>query len=215
MFTEVYSLLLNTVVNPHIIFCCCLSYDLVCFTPQIWGPTACFKYFVVGKCIYSWPQYNLKCNTRTTLKTQDREDSVWCYSDKRFPGVSGLWVSAGSRWLDSWNATQPRNVLVITCCSRFTSLTRNMTGLIVGFAEEGLCDPLQGPNGIQQLTCKVQVGCLQPQHFLPSNTVRDAAFCFVSLPCFAKWTDLTDNHRLFLSFNCHHFYSQLMLDIWV
>lgn len=63
-------------------------------------------------------------------------------SDKRFTGVSGLWVSADNWWLDSWNATQSRNVLVITCCSRFTSLTRSMTGLIVGSPEEGFCQTL-------------------------------------------------------------------------
>lgn len=81
---------------------------------------------------------------------QDTEDFVILMllrpsiSDKRFPGVSGLRVSVGSQWFDSWYATQPRNVLVITCCARFTSLTRNMTGLIVGSAEEGLCQTLRG-----------------------------------------------------------------------
>lgn len=112
------------------------------------------------------------------FQTQDTQEvrMLLCYSSdsqpqtKGFPGVSGLWVSAGCWWLDSWYATQLRNVLVITRCSRFTSLTRNMTGLIVGFAEEGLCKPLQGSNGIQQLTCKMHIGCLQPHHFMYYST---------------------------------------------
>ena len=40
-----------------------------------------------------------------------------------------------------------------------------------------LSDP-QGPNGIHRLTCKVQVGCIQPQHFsAPCYTWCCSAFC--------------------------------------
>lgn len=74
------------------------------------------------------------------------------------------WVSAGSPWLDSWYATQSRNVLVITCSSRFTSLTRNMTSLIVGSAKEGLCQTLWAL--MDSLVSPPRARCLlQPQGF--------------------------------------------------
>lgn len=86
-------------------------------------------------------------------------------SDSRFTGVSGPWVSADNWWHDCWNATQSWNVLVITCCSRFTSFTWSLTGLIVGSPEVGFCQTPDRLNGIQWFTCKVQVGCIWPQHF--------------------------------------------------
>lgn len=138
------------VVVARLVFWCLLhfSYDTVATGKR--GQTACFKELTGCWWIYT----STDCSKTAWIVIVDSAGHAGlCCSDvfktltlrQKVSRCFWLWVSADNRWLDSWYATQPRNVLVITCCSWFTSLTRNMTGLIVGSAEEGLCQTLRDP----------------------------------------------------------------------
>lgn len=65
--------------------------------------------------------------------------------------------------------------MVITSCSRFTSLTRNKTGLIVGSAEDTLCQTLWDQMESISSPAKCRLSAYNLSIYLTSNFVHDAA----------------------------------------
>lgn len=131
-----------------------------------------------------WSGLRLRMCARLTLILQLKV-SRCCFFVFFWMGKwGGLWVMADNHQPDSWNASQSRNVAVITRCSWFTPLTPlEHDWFDCGDSWRGsLSDPweLRGVEGykIQRFTCREQPRWLFPVHV----SAWPCTWCFISLP---------------------------------